>query len=119
MTRAMEKRLECLEKRQTPWMPPPDMSGFYDAIMADCEANEAGRPYSHWSRPQDEPPPPISDEVQRTIDYLDAMSKRLREQEGFAEWEAERAKRLAATVRAIEREQAARLAAEAAGERHR
>jgi hypothetical protein len=75
----IKRRLEALNAVRKPWVPSSDMTSFYDAIMADCEATQAGRPYSHWSRPRDEPPAPMSDLVQRVIDQLETMAKRLRE----------------------------------------
>jgi hypothetical protein len=85
------------------------MNGWVDAMMAICEASEAGRPYSVLT--SKEPPQPRSDEAQRVIREMQRTAQRLHEHPEFAERESERAKRLAATIAAIEREQRERDAA--------
>ena len=114
MTQQRRRRLERLEANQPKeYVPPPDISGWISAVMAACQARENDPPFSMWPpRGDDKLPPKWSNEVMHmVIKAMERMAERMRESEGFAEAEAERERRLAANLRAIEREQAAREAA--------
>jgi hypothetical protein len=83
--------LRRLEQRHAPWTPPPDISGWIDAVAAICEASEAGRPFSPWP-PQDDEPQPLSPAAQRRLKSPETIGTRIRAQ---PEWEGHEKDRVA------------------------
>jgi hypothetical protein len=58
--------------------------------------------------PVEEPPPPLSEVAQYVVKYYDRQAERIQSTPAYEEWKAECDGRLAAMLRAIEREQSER-----------
>jgi hypothetical protein len=102
------KRLARLEARQPRGTTDFDVAPFFvPVVMAQVES----RPFSWIRRPEPSERSPEAEEgIQRILKDLDRIAERLAngDPEAPAKWEADRERRLAATLRAIEREQAER-----------
>jgi hypothetical protein len=111
MTAARLKRLDRLEARKPRGTSYFDVAPFALPIFA---AMLEGRPFSWWtSKPDVELSPKAKQGIERILRDQDRIAERLTkdDREGCAKAEADRERRLNATLRAIEREQAAREAA--------
>jgi hypothetical protein len=93
------KRVEKLEKSRRVEYVHVDLEPWKDAVMANCAATEAGRPYSVV------PAPAQPRQAHPILDHMLRQAQKVRDAPDFEEWQAACERRRAATVRAIEAEQ--------------